>query len=222
VIPYGVDAELFRPDPARRAIWRERLGIPAPAPIVLGVGRMATKKGFHVLIDAFREIAGRVPDARLVLAGGGDLLAELKERSRELGSRVLFPGTVTHDELPDLYRAADLFALSAVHDRKGNVDGLPNVILEAMASALPVVGTRISGLPLAIVPGETGWLVGEGEAGELATALLAALGNLPGSRHLGAQGRQRALAEFGWDSVGARYRAAYLDARRTFDTLSRS
>jgi glycosyltransferase involved in cell wall biosynthesis len=212
VIPYGVDGALFRPDPARRPIWRDRLGIPAGAPLVLGVGRMATKKGFHVLLDAFDEIARRVPDAHLVLAGGGDLLDGFRRRAARWPGRVHLPGPVMHDELPDLYRAADLFALPAVHDSKGNVDGLPNVILEAMASALPVVGTAISGLPIAVRPGDSGWLVAEKEPAPLAAAVAEALADLVAARRMGESGRARALAEFSWDAVAARYRAAYLQA----------
>jgi glycosyltransferase involved in cell wall biosynthesis len=114
-----------------------------------------------------------------------------------------------HDRLPDLYRAADLFALPAIHDRKGNVDGLPNVILEAMASGLPVVGTRVSGLPMAIAPGETGWLVEEGDVASIARTLELALADPAGTKRLGARGRERARTEFSWDSVAARYREAY-------------
>ncbi|MGE0640503.1 MAG: glycosyltransferase [Thermoanaerobaculia bacterium] len=215
VIPYGVDSELFRPDPVRRPVWRERLAIPALAPLILGVGRMATKKGFHDLLGAFAEIAQEQPEAHLVLAGGGDRLAEFRDRATGLGGRVHFPGAVLHDELPDLYRAADLFALPAVHDSKGNVDGLPNVILEAMASALPVIGTSISGLPLAIAPGENGWLVGEGDSASLAAALREALGDRARLRALGERGRERAVREFGWDEIARRYRAVYREAIRT-------
>jgi len=212
VIPYGVDSELFRPDPSRRAIWRSKLGISETAPLVLGVGRMATKKGFELLIDAFAAVVERLPEAHLVLAGGGDLLDTLRLRAAALPGRVHFPGPVLHDALPDLYRAADLFALPAVHDRKGNVDGLPNVILEAMASALPVVGTHVSGLPLAIRPGENGWLVGEGEVAPLSAAIVEALANPDRSRAMGAAARAFTRVELTWDAVAARYRAAYVEA----------
>ena len=85
--------------------------------------------------------------------------------------RVHFPGVVGHDDLPALFRAADLFVLPAVHDRKRNVDGLPNVILEAMATALPVVASRISGIPLAVEHERTGLLVDEGDGPGLAAAI---------------------------------------------------
>ncbi len=210
VIPYGVDTELFRPDPARRAIWRERLGVPAGAPLALGVGRMATKKGFHVLMAALPALFARVPELHLVLAGGGDRLEELRHAAEPWRERVHFPGAVLHDTLPDLYRAADLFVLPAVHDAKGNVDGLPNVILEAMASGLPVVATAISGIPIAVESGGNGRLVAEGDVDALADAI-AELALAAGPRlEMGARSRRRAETELTWDAVARRYRDAYL------------
>ncbi len=211
VIPYGVDVTAFSPAPERRAIWRTKLGIPEEAPLILGVGRMATKKGFHVLLEALPALLTAHPEAHVVLAGGGDLLDRftILAKSAELGGRLHLPGSVLRDTLPDLYRAADLFVLPAVHDAKGNVDGLPNVILEAMASGLPVVASGISGIPLAVEDGRTGLLVAEKEP----QALLAAIRRLlqaPGeAREMGEQGRRKAVAELTWDAVAARYREGY-------------
>ena len=115
--------------------------------------------------------------------------------------RVHFPGAVLHDTLPDLYRAADLFVLPAVHDAKGNVDGLPNVILEAMASGLPVVGSRVSGLPMAIGEGTNGWLMEEGSVADLRRILDEALADRPRlASASGGVARPRARREFSWDS----------------------
>ncbi|HEV8630712.1 MAG TPA: glycosyltransferase, partial [Thermoanaerobaculia bacterium] len=129
VIPYGVDADAFRPDPARRHLWRQRLGIPAEAPLLLGLGRMATKKGFQVLLPELPALLAALPAAHVVLAGAGDLLPRFRAQAAPLAGRVHFPGAVLRDTLPDLFRAADAFVLPAVHDRRGNVDGLPNVVL---------------------------------------------------------------------------------------------
>lgn len=209
VIPYGVDVTAFSPAPDRRAIWRGKLGVPDDAPLLLGVGRMATKKGFQVLIEILPRLLSGYPELRLVLAGGGDLLAGFKAAAAPWPDRVFFPGSVLRDTLPDLYRAADLFVLPAVHDSKGNVDGLPNVILEAMASGLPVVASGISGIPLAVEDGRTGLLVPEKDP----ETLLSALGRLlmdPGeSRTMGERGRVKAEAELTWDAVAARYREGY-------------
>lgn len=212
VIPYGVDVAAFSPDPARRPLWRRRLGIPEAAPLLLGVGRMATKKGFAVLIEILPALLAEHPELRVVLAGGGDLLAGFRAATQGWSDRVFFPGSVLRDTLPDLYRAADLFVLPAVHDAKGNVDGLPNVILEAMASGLPVVASGISGIPLAVEAGRTGRLIPERDAPALLGALRELLADPAAARHLGAQGRRKAETELTWDVVAGRYRDGYVRA----------
>jgi glycosyltransferase involved in cell wall biosynthesis len=221
VIPYGVDTALFAPvaqsdaEAAGRAgVWRRRLGVPSEAPLGLGLGRMATKKGFHVLLDALPGLLAAAPDSHWVLAGGGGRLEEYRRRAAAMpgGERVHFPGSVERGTLPDLFRAADLFVLPAVHDARGNVDGLPNVILEAMATGLPVVASGISGIPLAVVDGETGHLVPEGEPGPLGDALLGLVRDPARRRALGAAGRARAVARLTWDAVAARYREGYTAA----------
>lgn len=218
VIPYGVDVDKFAPleeagagAAERAAAWRRELGVPAAAPVAFGLGRMATKKGFQVLFEALPELLAAAPEAHWVLAGAGDLLPGLRRRAAAMrgGERVHLPGAVLRDRLPDLFRAADLFVLPAVHDARGNVDGLPNVILEAMASALPVVATAISGIPLAVEDGVTGRLVPEGEPAPLAAALLELLADPERRRALGAAGRRRAVADLTWDAVAARYRDGY-------------
>jgi len=212
VIPYGVDVRTFAPAPARRRIWRELLGIPAEAPLLLGVGRMATKKGFQILVEILPELLAQSPELHVILAGGGDRLAEFAAAAERWPGRVHFPGPVLRDTLPDLYRAADVFTLPAVHDPEGNVDGLPNVILEAMASGLPVVTTGISGIPLAVSHGETGLLVPEGDAEALLEALLRLLEDRALARRMGEKGRRRAEAALTWDAVAARYREGYVAA----------
>ncbi len=215
VIPYGVDTRAFSPDRAKRSGWRERLSIPADAPLLLGVGRMATKKGFQVLIDALPALFAAHPEAHVVLAGGGDRLEEFRHACAPWAGQVHFPGSVLRDTLPDLYRASDLFVLPAVHDAKGNVDGLPNVILEAMASGLPVVATAVSGIPLAVEHGRTGLLVGENDAAALAAALRRLLDEPSTAHGMGEQSRARAERELTWDAVAAAYRLAYVAALNT-------
>ncbi|HEX2222982.1 MAG TPA: glycosyltransferase [Thermoanaerobaculia bacterium] len=210
VIPYGVDVAAFSPDPSRRAIWREKLGIPAGARLLLGVGRMATKKGFQILLQALPGLLAAQPDLHVVLAGGGDRRDEFAAAASRWAGRVHLPGAVLRDTLPDLYRAADLFTLPAVHDPKGNVDGLPNVILEAMASGLPVVASGISGIPLAVEDGRTGLLVREGDADALFGALHRLLRESDAAREMGERGRRKAEAELTWDAVAGRYREGYL------------
>jgi glycosyltransferase involved in cell wall biosynthesis len=220
VIPYGVDVRAFTPrgpdsGGAGWRDWREKLAIPPAAPLLLGVGRMATKKGFQVLLETLPRLFAARPDAHVVLAGGGDRLAEFTAAAAAAApwaDRVHFPGPVLRDTLPDLYRAADVFVLPAVHDTRGNVDGLPNVILEAMASGLPVVASGISGIPLAVEPERTGLLVPEGDADALGTALLRLLAEPDLARAMGESGRRKAESELTWEAVAVRYRDGYLAA----------
>jgi glycosyltransferase involved in cell wall biosynthesis len=216
LIPYGVDTETFHPGTDGRAAWRARLGIPASATIVLAVGRMVTKKGFQVLLPEVRRLLERHPTCHVILAGGGDRLEEFRRTASTLAARVHLPGVVYRDGLPGLYRAADVFVLPAVHDDSGNVDGLPNVILEAMASGLPVVASGISGIPLAVADGVSGILVPEGDGAGLHAALDRLLRRPDEAKAMGGAGRRKAVEDLTWDAIAARYRMAYRGAIARF------
>ena len=221
VIPYGVDTEMFRPAAELRGkpeeeAWRERLDIPGNANVLLGVGRLATKKGFRVLIDVLPRLLSEFSDLHAIIAGDGDQMGHFRAvvngwRPDQRG-RVHLPGAVAHDDLPGLYRSADLFVLPAVHDPQGNVDGLPNVILEALASGLAVVATTVSGIPLAVESGAQGVLVPEQDRAALREAIAGLLGNPDQRRVMGARARTRAVSQLTWDIVAGRYRQAYIDA----------
>ena len=216
VIPYGVDVETFSPTAPAGAPedrpWRRELGVPDDAVLLLTVGRMVSKKGYDVLVEALPRLLAGAPRAHVVFAGDGDRREEWRRQTREHAERVHFPGAVLRDTLPALYRAADLFVLPAVHDRAGNVDGLPNVILEAMASALPVVASNISGIPLAVENGRHGFLVAERDPEDLARSLLRLADSPERLREMGAAARRKAETELTWDAVAGRYREGYLAA----------
>ncbi len=220
VIPYGVDTEQFSPAPERREIWRQRLSIPADATIGLGVGRMVTKKGFHVLLEVLPPILEKYPGAHLILGGEGDRLEEFQQAMSTWRDRVHFPGVIYRDTLPDLYRCADFFVLPAVHDPRGNVDGLPNVILEAMATGLPIVACGISGIPLAVTSEVEGLLVEEESRSDLDAALDRIYSDAELRSRMGEAARSKAVAELTWKAVAARYRQAYVDALEDFPESS--
>ena len=213
VIPYGVDVELFQPrhqgDDEEADAWRRELGIPPEATVLLSVGRMVSKKGYQHLVPVLPEILERIPGLHVVFAGGGDLLEELQQAASGFAERVHFPGVVYRDRLPALYRSADFFVLPAVHDAKGNVDGLPNVILEAMASGLAVVASGISGIPLAVEDGVNGRLVPEADPQALVDVLADIGSNGSVRRSMGEASRARAEANHTWDAIASRYREAY-------------
>jgi glycosyltransferase involved in cell wall biosynthesis len=140
---------------------------------VVAVGRLVEKKGFSVLLDALAAVRAAGVPAHLTLAGGGELADELAAQVRALGLQdaVRMPGPIPQDEVSDLLREADVFAAPCVVGADGNADGLPTVLLEAMAVGVPCISTAVTGIPEVVVDGETGILCAPGDAGELAEAL---------------------------------------------------
>ena len=165
----GVDSELFAPGTQAQA--RSRLGLPAGAPLLLYVGNLKASKGCIDLLEAFPALLAARPQARLVYVGAGPARAELLERMAALGcgDNVQLIGAVAHAGLGDWFRAADLLCLPSHNE------GVPNVVLEAMACATPVVASRVGGIP-EVVPEYAGILVPPRDSQALSTALIEASG----------------------------------------------
>jgi len=145
----------------------------APPYRLLALGRMVEKKGFLGLLDACRILSDWEVDFHLTLAGDGPERRLLQDLAQEHGlkDRVAFPGHVPHNQVPGLFHQADVFVMPCRVARRGDRDGLPNVILEAMALEVPVVATDVNGVVEAVYPGETGWLVPPEEPRLLAQAI---------------------------------------------------
>lgn len=211
VVPYGVDTARFTRSPDLRARGRDALGLRADDVVVLAVGRLVRKKGFEYLIDAVGRLAAAARPVTLVLAGGGDLEAELRARAVTAGvaARVRFPGVVSHDQVAQALAAADVVVVPSVRDDHGNVDGLPNVVLEALASGTPLVATTAGGIGAVVRNRETGLLVAERDPEALAAAILALLDDPGRAAAMGEAARREATSAFGWDRVAERFERAY-------------
>jgi glycosyltransferase involved in cell wall biosynthesis len=210
-IPYGVDAQRFRPDATLRAEGRRTMGA-GPADLVLfSAGRFVRKKGFEYLIDAVGRLAPRWPALKLVIGGGGDLDAELRARARERGiaARVSFPGVLPQDAVAAGLAAADIAVVPSVRDDAGNVDGLPNTVMEALASATPLVATRVGGIPSVIEHERTGWLVAERDAAALEAAIEHLLSHPEARAGLGSAARADVLRRRTWEMVAEAFEQVY-------------
>lgn len=168
VIYNGVDGALFAR--GSRADARKQLGL-GGSPLLLYVGNLKASKGCLELVEAFPAVLAACPDARLVFVGAGPDQAELLSRSRApvCQGRVALVGAMAHAALADWFRAADLLCLPSFNE------GVPNVVLEAMACGTPVVATRIGGIP-EVVPAYAGALVPVHDRAALDQALVAAAG----------------------------------------------
>ena len=179
VVPHGVDLHRFPRRPA-----------PAAGPLqLLAVGRLVPKKGFDVLLRAMGLLRA---DARLRIVGEGPERGRLEGLTLALGltERVTFAGALTHTALPAIYAESQVVVVPSIADTTGDRDGLPNVVLEAMATGRPVVASTIGALASAVVPAETGVLVPPGDPQALAVALeiLAARPQLRAQLGLNARG----------------------------------
>jgi glycosyltransferase involved in cell wall biosynthesis len=162
------------------------------------VGRLTEQKGYEYLIAACRRLREEGREFRCWIVGTGPLRAALEGQARRAGLQevVSFLGPKRHDEVLALYRAATLFVLPCVVCRNGDRDGIPNVLIEAMAMELPVVSTAVSGIPELVVPRETGLLVPERDVTALAMAMGGLLDLSGLRRELGRRARERVTALF--------------------------
>jgi glycosyltransferase involved in cell wall biosynthesis len=166
----GIDLQRF---PGDASTERGGYSSPNTVPRVVSVGRLVAFKGFEDLIDACAELQRRGVNVICEIIGDGPLRETLQAKIErlDLSSRVHLLGSLSQDAVLEKLQAADLFALASTTDAQGATDIFPTVILEAMASARPVISTRIAGIPELVLHGETGILVCPNDTAALAQAL---------------------------------------------------
>ncbi len=203
VVGNGVDTDLFHPNGASPP--------PPDGGYVLAAGRLAPRKGFEDLIQAHAQVVRQFPGVRLHIAGDGPLKEQLKATAKRLSvaDSVRLLGHVERQtDVAALYRGAVLFAHAA------HYEGLPTVLLEAMACGRPVIATAVSGALEAITPGADGLLTPVGDAAQLAEAICRLLGNVDLRRRLGRAARQTVERRFSWQVVGDNYVRSYRRAQK--------
>ena len=164
---------------------------------ILFVGRLVHRKGADDLIKAFNILVKQIQDTSLEIVGDGPERVSLEKLSISLGikDRVHFLGTLTGDDLYRRYARCTVFCMPS-KSLRDDVEGFGTVFIEAALFGKPSVATRSGGMPEAVVDGETGILVDEGDAEEICGALLRLLEDKDLAKRLGANGRKRALSEF--------------------------
>ncbi len=192
----GVDTDFFQPPLQGRATGNLK---------VLSVGRLVPDKDQETLIRAFSAVLQDLPAAELWLVGDGPRKNYLEKLLQQLlpgGRATIFPAQA---DLRPFFQKASLFALSSV------TEALPNVVLEAMASGLPVVATKVGGLPEVVVSGRTGWLVPPGEPATLAQAVIQLLADAELRRTFGQAGRERVERDFSLKQMVSSYEVLFDD-----------
>lgn len=220
----GADVDEFSPAADQR-------NEPGNGKRFLFVGRVSPEKGLHVLLEAFKSVVAKEPDAQLKIAGGPDIppLSFIVEQSsdsmvRDLRrfynsnyveylqnfaktapmTQVSFVGAVPHAQLNTILRQADIFVQPSVWG-----EPFPLSVIEAMASGLPVIASRAGGLSESVLNGETGVLVEPNKPAALADAMLGLVSDRKKARAMGAAGGWRARQMFSWEAVVKRLRSIY-------------
>lgn len=173
VLPTGINLEFFRKKPGLRERIRKQLTIKASQKVLLFVGRMGKEKNLDFLIKALAEIVKIIPQARLVMVGDGPYLPFLKELALNLGlaENTIFTGSVSYPEIPGYYQAADVFLFASLTDTQGLV------ILEAIASGLPVVALKDEAFSQMVLAHKNGFLIKKASPRDFAQKVIKLLEN---------------------------------------------
>jgi phosphatidylinositol alpha-1,6-mannosyltransferase len=214
----GVDNQKFRPGAGGAAV-RARLGIGPQVPVVVCVSRIVPRKGQDTLIRAWPMVlagmrkqavgvgVGPSPDPVLLIVGDGPYGPKVRRLARRVGvaGSVVFAGAVPWSELPAYYDAGNVFAMPCRTRRGGlDVEGLGIVYLEASATGLPVIGGDSGGAPDAILPGESGYVVGGRDLADLAEKIVALLADPRAAAAMGDKGLAWVDTDWRWDIVSGR------------------
>ena len=206
IVPNGVDPEKFKPFEDQAAVKRQ-FGL-GNEPCVLFVGSLIPRKGLPFLVEAAKKIVKEYRETKFIIVGEGPLRNQLlrKLEAANLSGNFTFLGNVKEDMLPAVYNCADVFALPSIQEGQGIV------LLEAQASAKPVVAFDVGGVNEALLNGETGLLVKRGSTDKLADAIMKLLSDKALREKMGANGRRFVAENFTWDICAQKMLNVYHEA----------
>jgi len=203
----------FDPDKFQKGVpgkLRKKIGLSDDTLIILYIGYLIEKKGVRYLINSIPEIVQKIKKVHIVIGGDGLEATSLKKQVSELGieNKVTFLGWVNHNDLPDYYCDADVFVLPSIIDSKGETETLGMVLVEAMASGTPVVGSNVGGIPDVITP-EVGLLTEPKNSKDIADKVISLLLNEEKRKTMGQSAKKWAIENFSWESVSQKYLKIY-------------
>ncbi len=194
----GVDTRLFAPNEDRRREYRGKLGVPDDAPLLMLSSRLHPEKGIGWFLDLLPGIVDEVPGLRCIVVGEGPERQELERKVDvlQLGAMVEFLGLRPRDELPGLYNASDVFVFPSQR-----AEGQPMSLIEAMASGLPVVATKVGWMVSLFENGVTGVLVDPKDSQALTEGILSLLKDSDKLQSIGQAAREKAVEAYSIDRV---------------------
>ena len=190
VVPFGVDCQMFRPT--------ERINMTSAVTLAF-VKHLEAKYGPEYLIRAVSLIVAEYPRTKLLMAGSGELRSQLEELTGQLGltGNVSFLGAVEHRQVPEVLKNVDIFVMPSIRE------GFGVAAVEAQAMEIPVVATKVDGIPEVVRDGITGILVEPRNPEQLATAIIELIENPEKRREMGKEGRKYVLSRYRWEDNAA-------------------
>jgi glycogen(starch) synthase len=206
IVPNGVDPEKFKPFEDQAAVKRQ-FGL-ENEPCVLFVGSLIPRKGLPFLVETAKKIVKEYRETKFLIVGEGPLRNQLLKKLEvaNLSGNFTFLGNVKEDVLPAVYNCADVFALPSIQEGQGIV------LLEAQASAKPIVAFEVGGVNEAVCNGETGVLVKRGSTDKFADAVMKLLSDKALREKMGANGRRFVAENFTWDICAQKMLNVYHEA----------
>lgn len=207
LIPWGADPEIFNPKFRTRRIDSQSEA--DTKVLIASLGRLVSKKGFDKLIDAIPAVYQGHPSIQIIIGGSGLLRDELEKQTRnlKLSNIVNFAGPVPWDQASVFLADADIFILPSIRDKFGNVDGLPTVLLEAMASRVAVIASDIGGVNLVVTNNSNGLLVPPGNVSALSAAINLLIENKELRKKLASNARKSVQTKYNWVEVAKKITA---------------
>jgi 1,4-alpha-glucan branching enzyme len=198
VIYNGVDMQKFNPNKNKASLRRE-IGLEEKQKIVLFVGRFYRRKGLTTLLQSIPKVVQKFRDVKFVISGEGSKQNKTKlirmARKLRIQNSILFLGYFPDEKLPDLYAASDIFVLPALYEN------FPFAILEAQSTGLPVISTKVGGIPELIIDKKTGLLFDPENSEQLVEEITALLQNPQFAEEIGTRGRRRIKEKFNWSLI---------------------
>ncbi|UCE75376.1 MAG: glycosyltransferase family 4 protein [Methanomassiliicoccales archaeon] len=198
IIPNSVDTKRFSPRRTKSNGFE-----------ILWAGRMVREKGLEYLFQAMIEVIDKIPDVKLILIGDGEQRKYLEKLAVKIGIRdnLHFVGIKEHSAMPDYMAQAKLFVLPSLSE------GMPLTLLEAMSSGIPIVATKVGGIPEVVKNGENGILVPPGDSKELSKAILRLMENKTLSDELGKNARKLIIDKYSLDSAARKTMKVYTNLK---------
>lgn len=202
LLAWGADPDVFKPLTNRKKI-REKYGWSEEKVVIITLGRFVYKKGFDRLLSIVPDLLRESENILVVIGGSGPLAGRFNSVVESLGINdyVSFPGQISWDEVPEFLGAADIFVLPSLRDEAGNLDGLPTVLLEAMACGLPCVASRVGGVELVYEHLNYDYLVSPDNNQALLEDVLSLLKEQKLRENLGQRSRELVENIFNWENV---------------------